>query len=72
MEREDGGGIRNENERRCTVGGGGDLLEVGVRTSIKKMPNGFPIRIQIARNGGATGVKNGNVHRSFRGKGRRK
>lgn len=51
---------------------GDDLLEVGVRASIKKMPNGFPIRIQIARNGGATGVKNGNVHRSFRGKGRRK
>lgn len=49
--------------------GSGDLLGVGVRASIKKMPNGFPIRIQIARNGGATGVKNGNVLRSFRGKG---
>lgn len=39
--------------------GSGDLLGVGVRASIKKMPNGFPIRIQIARNGGATGVQRG-------------
>lgn len=39
--------------------GSGDLLGVGVRASIKKMPNGFPIRIQIARNGSATGVQRG-------------